>query len=146
MFGSVNTVPLVSGKQAGGLAERGGERVSVPQSSNPCQAGAPRGRSQSRGAVSVGPPSPGRERLRVLFMTCGTTAFLQEAWGVLKPSVSVMFSGILHLRPKEMESSRRCREPPAQGGVPLPSSTKERFDWRAHSRGGRSFGPLYLTV
>ena len=116
------------------LAERGGGRVSVHQSSNPCQAGAPRGHSQSRGAVSVSSPLPRpREAPRFVYYL-SDNGFLQEGWGVLKPSVSVMFSGSLHLRPKETESSRRWREPLPQGGVPLPGATKETFDWRAHSR------------
>lgn len=61
---------------------------------------------------------PGAARwLGVLFITCWTRA-LQEGWGFLKPSVSVLLSGILHLSPKEIESSGRWREPLPHGRVP----------------------------
>lgn len=140
MFGFVNTVSLVSGKRAGGTCGEGSwASLRSPTGSNPCPVGARRGTARLRVLRAVS--SRGRGRLRVLFITCCTRA-LQEGWGFLKPSVSVMFSGILHLCPKERESSRRRREPLPHGPGPLPGSTKERFDWRAHSRASQSLSAL----
>lgn len=61
--------------------------------SNRCQVGArlsTTGGSQGDGELC---PRGAARRLCVLFITCWTRA-LQEGWGFLKPSVSVLFSGM----------------------------------------------------
>lgn len=105
--------------------------------------GAPLGTAgrRVRGAQSSGAAT----RLGVLFITCWTRA-LPGGGGFLKPSVSVMFSGILHLTLKETESSRRWREPLPHGRVPSRAPQREDVGRRALRRRRRSLLALCTSL